>query len=326
MNLVDLIKAGKIHTKISKEVYEYIKIGLSLNDISDYIENRIKEETKFNISNPLEKGIGFPCGIGVNNVVAHYRANYLEKDIFLKEGDVVKIDYGVQLNYGNIIDSAFTIGLNSKYNELIQLSKDVTNYAVSLCGPDVLLSDIGKQIEEYVLSKEILIDNKYKKVGIMREICGHNILPFRIHGGKAVPNIKIENYYMRMKENDVFAIEPFITINASGKSIFNDMAPISHYMISPQNSKTLSKNNDENNILDIIRKNFYTLPFSQKSLYSLNSSIEFDKGLKNLVDKKIVDAYPPIYAEENAIVCQHEHTIFIKPSGGFINLTKNDNY
>jgi methionyl aminopeptidase len=223
--LVNAIKSADVHKKTGTYIRTILKPGLSLKEIALLIENNIKKELLFDINNPLDKGIGFPVGLSLNNCAAHYTPNYYEQDIILKEDDILKIDYGVHIG-GTIIDSAFTVYFNSKYDEFINISKSITKYAVSLCGPDAILGEIGGDIEEYIKSKEIIIDNKNYDLKVMGDLTGHLISKYDIHAGKAVPNVKIF-YPLRMNPNEYYAIEPFIT-TGNGKSLLK--TPNSHFM------------------------------------------------------------------------------------------------
>lgn len=319
--LINAIKGANIHKETAKYIRSIIKPNICLRDIAILTENKIKELTNFNINTPIDKGIGFPIGLSINNCAAHYTPNYGEKDIILDYNDIIKIDYGVHFN-GTIIDSAFTIHFNPKYDSFINISKSITNYAVSLCGPDVVLGDIGKDIEEYIQSKEVEIDDKIYKLNIMRELTGHMIANYKIHAGKAVPNIAI-NYPVRMKEFEYYAIEPFIT-TGNGSSVYK--LPNSHFMLNDIKSNKLNHLlKEEKELFNIINTNYSTLPFCQRWLYELNQNINYDKLLENLEKKKVINSYPPIYGCNNSIISQFEHTIFIKENG-ILNLTKNDYY
>jgi methionyl aminopeptidase len=330
-DLTHAIKAAFIHKKVSKYLLDYVKPGITLKEISNKIDDKIKSETLFDSKNPLEKGIGFPVGLSINNCAAHYTPNYEEETVFLKETDIIKIDYGIHYN-GIIIDSAFTLHFDPKYDEFINISKDLTNFAVKQCGPDAILGEIGSSIQEYIKGTEIEIDGKIVQLKNMEDLSGHLIKPYEIHAGKAVPNIAI-NYPLRMIEGEFYAIEPFLT-TGDGKSILKE--PNSHFMI---NNRKILNNREEKElyksfpVLHLIKKNYGTLPFCQKwicellniSLYKIDEIYEVNQTLKLLNDKNIINSYPPIYDIDNSIVSQFEHTIFIKENG-VLNLTKNNFY
>lgn len=318
--LVNAIKAANIHKKTGIYIRDNVKPGMTLKNIALLIENKILEETSFDIKTPLNGGIGFPVGLSLNNCAAHYTPNYNEDEIMLKNSDILKIDYGIHI-YGTIIDSAFTMHFDTKYDEFIQISKNITKYAVNLCGPDVILGELGENIEEYIKSKEIVIDNKIYKLQVMRDLSGHLIRKYEIHAGKAVPNVGI-HYPLRMEANEFYAIEPFIT-TGQGNSILK--SPNSHFMVSKNYKESNNLKNEEKNLYDIIQNNYSTLPFCQKWLYELNKKLDHDNLLKKLEDKKIINSYPPIYDIEGSIISQFEHTVFIKENG-IINLTNNDFY
>ena len=316
--LVNAIKGSIIHKKIGIYIRNEIKPSMTLHNIVKLIENKIKEETKFDINYPLDGGIAFPIGVSLNNCAAHYTPNYNDSDILLQNDDIIKIDYGIHIK-GTIIDSAFTLHFNPKFDEFIQISKNLTNYAVSLCKPDAILGEIGQNIEEYINSKEIIIDNKIYKLNIMKDLSGHMIKQYQIHAGVAVPNIAID-YPIRMKIDEYYAIEPFIT-TGYGKSIIKN--PISHYMLNKNHMYFNNLCESEIKLYDIIKKNYSTLPFCQRWLHELYNISDVD--LNKLVNQKIIDTFPPLYDIKDSIISQFEHTIYVKENG-IINLTKNDFY
>jgi methionyl aminopeptidase len=323
MNTVlnDAIKGASVHKKVSKKVFEYVIPNMTLKEIVRFIEKSIREETSFDQLAPLNAGIGFPVGVGVNNCVAHYTPNYEDEDYMISNNDIIKIDYGVHYN-GMIIDSAFTLHFDPKYDEFINISKEATQTAIKHSGPDAVLGEIGGEVEEFIKSKEITIDGKVYPLTVMKDLSGHLIKPFEIHAGKAVPNIAIR-YPLRMMEGEFYAIEPFIT-TGNGKSILG--GPNSHFMIDKNEIDGINRINisSEKDFYNLIYQNYKTLPFCQKWLYDLGKE-DYNLLLKNLENKRIIKSYPPIYDIEKSIVSQFEHTIYIRDKG-IINLTKNSNY
>ena len=60
---------------------------------------------------------------------------------------VCKIDFGIHVN-GRIVDSAFTIIHNDKYQALLDASLDATNTGIKNAGIDVNLGELGEIIQE----------------------------------------------------------------------------------------------------------------------------------------------------------------------------------
>ena len=55
-------------------------------------------------------------------------------------------DFGTQIN-GRIVDSAFTVAFNPRYDPLLAAARDATNCGVREAGIDVRLCDIGAAIQ-----------------------------------------------------------------------------------------------------------------------------------------------------------------------------------
>ena len=70
------------------------------------------------------------------------------------------------------------------------------------------MSDIGAAIQEVMESYEVEIAGKSYPVKAVRNITGHDILRYHIHGGTQIPFIKNKNRDI-LEEGEVFAIETF---------------------------------------------------------------------------------------------------------------------
>ena len=78
----------------------------------------------------LEAGLAFPTGCSLNNCAAHYTPNNGDNTI-LKADDVCKIDFGTHIN-GRIIDCAWTVAFNPKYDEIIKAVREATNMGIKV--------------------------------------------------------------------------------------------------------------------------------------------------------------------------------------------------
>lgn len=320
-NLLKSIKSAKVHKDVMSELVEknIVKPGNSINNIIDYIENSIHDKIKYNKNKPLLAGCAFPANVSVNEIVAHYTSSPNNKDYILKEDDIVKVDFGVHYN-GGITDSAKTFCFDQKYEEFVKFSNECTNYAVSLCGPDVNLGELGKEIEEYVKSKEIIIDNKLYQMHTLKELSGHNMDEYIIHKSKAVPNCAI-NYPMRMEEGDFFAIEPFIS---TCENIYYDN-PTNLFMINKNYVNFVNLlNKEEKKLFNDIFEKYFFLCFCDRWLIDNFKNFNM-KIFKNLINKSIIDEHKTIYVPKNNYVSQFEHNIYIK-SNGIVKLTENKYY
>lgn len=76
---------------------------------------------------------------------------------------------------GWIIDCAFTVAFNPKYDQLLMAVKDATNTGIKNSGIDVRLGDVGAAIQEVMESYEVELDGKTFKVKPIKNLCGHSI-------------------------------------------------------------------------------------------------------------------------------------------------------
>lgn len=132
--LNDYRKAAEVHRQVRHWVQDNVKPGQTLNDIATEIEDGVRAL----LGNPglepgdgLKAGMGFPTGLSLNHGVAHYTPNPGQKDVVLQHQDVMKVDYGVQIN-GWIVDSAFTMAFDPTYDNLLMAVKDATNTGIKV--------------------------------------------------------------------------------------------------------------------------------------------------------------------------------------------------
>jgi methionyl aminopeptidase len=88
--------------------------------------------------NGLEAGLAFPTGCSLNNCAAHYTPNNGDNTI-LQRDDVCKIDFGTHIN-GRIIDCAWTVAFNPKYDELLKAVREATNTGIQVMENRLFLS------------------------------------------------------------------------------------------------------------------------------------------------------------------------------------------
>lgn len=208
-DLNDFRQAGEVHRQTRQWAQSWIKPGMGLTEIAEGIENSVRSLTGhqgLEDGDNIKGGIAFPTGLNINHIAAHYSPNAGNKIIVTKD-DVMCVDFGVHIN-GRIVDSAFTMSWDPIYDPLLQAVKESTETGVKAAGIDVRMCDIGEQIQEVMESYEVTIGKETFPVKPIRNLNGHNIDQWKIHGGKSVPIVKNTDE-TKMEEGEVFAIETF---------------------------------------------------------------------------------------------------------------------
>jgi methionyl aminopeptidase len=192
---------------------------MSLTEIAEGIEDSVRALTGhqgLEDGDAQIAGMGFPTGLSINHCAAHYTPNAGNKMVINYE-DVMKVDFGVHIN-GRIVDSAFTLTFDPVYDNLINACKAATNAGIKEAGIDVRMSDIGAAIQEVMESYEVEIKGQMLPVKCIRNLNGHSIGHYTIHGGKTVPIVKGGDQ-TKMEEGETFAIETF---GSTGKGYVRD--------------------------------------------------------------------------------------------------------
>ncbi|SBT72098.1 methionine aminopeptidase 2, putative [Plasmodium malariae] len=301
----DLRKAAECHRQVRKYIQSYVKPGRKMIDIVQETEKKTRELI---LSNKLKCGWGFPTGCSLNHCAAHYTPNYGDNTV-LKYDDVCKLDFGVHVN-GYIIDCAFTIAFNEKYDNLIKATQDGTNVGIKEAGIDARMCDIGESIQEAIESYEIELNQKVYPIKAISNLRGHSINKYIIHGGKCVPIVRQKEKSEIMEEGELFAIETFAS---TGKGYVTHDNECSHYMRNPDKQFVPIRLNSAKTLLKVINENFDTLPFCHRWLDDLGQTRHF-MALKTLVDLNIVEPYPPLCDIKNSFTSQMEHTILLRPT------------
>ncbi|KAJ2779057.1 Methionine aminopeptidase 2 [Coemansia javaensis] len=312
--LVDLRRAAEVHREVRQNVRERIRPGMDLTTIAEAIENGTRALVE---ASGMSSGIGFPTGLSINHCAAHFTPNAGDH-VVIQDDDVLKVDFGVHVN-GHIIDSAFTMAWNGRYDPLLSAVKDATNTGVREAGIDVRLCDIGAAIQEVMESYEIELDGKTIPIKPIRNLNGHNIAPYRIHSGKSVPIID-NGDATRMEEGELFAIETF---GSTGEGHVDEEGPCSHYALTGSTTRPVHLESARK-LRQTIARNFGTLPFCRRYLDRLGESRYF-LPLKLLVDSDIVTAYPPLCDVKGSYTAQLEHTFILRPTVKEV-LSRGDDY
>ncbi|KAF8768372.1 methionine aminopeptidase 2-like isoform X2 [Argiope bruennichi] len=300
----DIRQAAEAHRQTRQYMKKFIKPGMTMIEICEELE---KTARALIAENGLEAGLAFPTGCSLNNCAAHYTPNAGDTTV-LTYDDVCKIDFGTHVN-GRIIDCAFTLTYNPKYDKLLEAVREATNTGIKEAGIDVRLCDIGEAIQEVMESYEVELNGKTYPVKSIRNLNGHLIGQYRIHAGKTVPIVK-GGEQTKMEEGEFYAIETF---GSTGKGYVHDDMEVSHYMKNYDAGHVPLRLARSKQLLNVINQNFGTLAFCRRWLDRLGQT-KYLMALKDLCDKGIVDPYPPLSDIKGSYTAQFEHTILLRPT------------
>lgn len=300
----DFRKGAEVHRRVRHKAQSLIKPGMTMIEIANLIEDSVRTYT--NNDHTLKQGVGFPTGLSVNHVAAHYTPNTGDKMVLNYE-DVMKVDIGVHVN-GHIVDSAFTLTFDDKYDNLLQAVREATNTGVKEAGIDVRLNDIGEQIQEVMESYELELNGKTYPIKCIRNLNGHNIGDFQIHSGKTVPIVP-NGDMTKMEEGEVFAIETF---GSTGNGYVIGSGECSHYARIVGTESIRPPTDRSKQLLKTIDENFGTLPWCRRYLERTGED-KYLLALNQLVRAGIVEDYPPIVDIKGSYTAQFEHTILLHP-------------
>ena len=327
-DLIFYKKSASIHKSISKKLIEkVIKTGISIKDLTFFIEKEIKKKVKYNKLNPMNGGIPFPPMISVNNVIAHQtytndtnNTNETTKEYVIKKNDLIRFDYGVHVN-GFITDSAFTYSCSNKYDDFLNVSKKITQKGISLVKVDTNIMDFGELMDEYIHSKEFEFDGKIYNCKIIKNLNGHNIKRYHIHGGQRLPCIK-NNFNEKIKNNTVYAVEPFIC----GLNDYSFKSKhITSYNINYDNSinKNINININDKKLLYDIKKQYKFFDFCIRYVFN---DFQFNMNqLQNLINKHYIIPESSFIVQKKDVVSHFEHNVYVNEHKNVF-LTKNKYY
>ena len=191
--------AGRLAAEVLEMIGEYVKPGVSTEELNQICHNHIVNEQKA-IPAPLNyKGFPKSVCISVNHVICHGIPS--EKKI-LKDGDIVNIDVTViKDEYHGDTSKMWIVGKPKPGTErLLRITQECLYMGIELVKPGARLGDIGHVIQQHA---------EKHRFSVVRDYCGHGIgkgfheEPQVMHYGKPGTG-------MELHEGMTFTIEPML--------------------------------------------------------------------------------------------------------------------
>lgn len=197
--------SGAILAKVFEKTAKEARIGTVLKDLDKLAFRLIRESgaepafLNYRPNGALKPYQATICA-SINDVIVHGLPN----DYQLKNGDVLKLDFGVKYQ-GFYSDAAVTVGIGEispEAKKIIKATKIALEEAIKIAKSGNFLGDIGWVIEKTA-----------KKFGVkaVKELTGHGI-GRELHEDPNIYNFGKKGKGIELKSGMVLAIEPMFAI------------------------------------------------------------------------------------------------------------------
>ncbi len=222
-------KSSQVVAEVLKLLGEMIKPGITTKMLDQAAEEFIRSKGGI----PAFKGysqagsFNFPASIcaSVDNAVVHGIPN----DEPLREGQIISIDVGVQLN-GFFADAAktFPVGKISELkNKLLKVTEEALYKGINQAIDGNRVVDISRAIQKHVEGNGF---------SIVRELTGHGVGKY-LHEDPSIPNYVTNGPSPKLREGMTIAIEPMVnagtyrvrTLSDGWTIVTEDNQPSAHF-------------------------------------------------------------------------------------------------
>ena len=286
------IKAGRISAEVLEYGKSLIRKGNSLLEATELIEEKIFE---------LGGKPAFPVQFSCNEIAAHFCVEDDGKAIF--DEQVVSLDLGVHVD-GAIGDTAYTIDLSGKYNDLVEAAQKALEESLKIVNVGTELRNIGKVINDAIASYG------YNPV---RNLSGHGLDLYNIHTDPSIPNFDTGDK-RKLVKGMTFAIEPFAT---TGSGVVHESGIATVFML--EKRKPVRSPITREILREV--ESYEGLPFAKRWL-TKKFGAKANFALREMSQLNMIHEFPPLVEVSRGIVAQAEHSVLIDDEGEVIVLTK----
>lgn len=286
-----LKKAGKITAQVREYGKGLVVKDALMVDVLDKIEEKIIE---------LGGKPAFPAQISCNHIAAHYCPDDEDKTVFSDQ--LVCLDVGVHVD-GFIGDTAVTVDLSGKYNDLIKAAEEALENAIKIIKPGVTLGEIGKAIQETIQSYNF---------APVKNLSGHGLGKYEVHTKPNIPNFDNGNQ-TKIEKGMVFAIEPFAS---TGAGVVQDSGTATVFELT--NKKPVRTMITRQVLKEI--ESYDNLPFTTRWLTrKFGAKAKF--ALREMGQLGMLHEHPPLADKDKGMISQAEHSILVDDDGNVVVLT-----
>lgn len=200
-------QASKLAAQTLLHLEPYVIQGTNTDHLNDLAHKFILSNNA--VPSPLNYH-GYPKSIctSLNNVVCH---GIPSKKTILKNGDIVNIDITVTLDgYFGDCSRTYIIGeVSQDIKNFVRISEEAMLKGIEMLKPGILLSQMGRFIDEYV---------KPFGYSVVREYGGHGI-GLSFHEEPHVCHFYSKENNIILKKGMIFTVEPMINMSKNWRVV-----------------------------------------------------------------------------------------------------------
>lgn len=303
--------AGDLANKALSFVISQCKAGAKMVDICEAGDKYILDEcAKIFKGKKVEKGVGFPTCVSVNNIVGHF-SPLGGDDRELKAGDITKIDLGVHVD-GYIAVGAHTIVVGAdgeskeevtgRVADVMLAAHTAAELAIRMIKPgakNTTLTDMfAKVAEEFGVTP-------------LGGVLSHQMTRFLIDGekviiSKAEVDQKVDEF--EFEPNTVFAID-IVMSTGEGKPREIDERTCVYKRAVDETYQLKMK--ASRSVLSDINARFPTFPFTIRAMDEKTVRL----GIVECAKHQLVHGYPVLFEKEGETLAHLKFTCLIMPTG-----------
>lgn len=283
-SLEALKRSGRIAAKLLTMAKSRLKPGVSLLQICETIENALRK---------LSTIPAFPVNLSINEQAAHYTSPPFDKSVLPSSG-VAKLDIGVSIA-GWITDTAVSVALSKKYEELVRVSQEALDKAISLVKDGVRVSSLSMAIQEVIETAGYVP---------VKNLTDHRISRYNLHAGLTIPNVKRFGLKAKLKTGMILALEPFGTTGRSGWVVAGSTSYIFSLKAPGKDAMTQA-----------IWTRRRRLPFCTRWITKFYPQKSHSELIHILEKNRNIIPYPILVDQDQGIISQFEHTVLVDKNG-----------
>lgn len=203
-------RAGLLVWEVLSSLRGMVAPRVATMDLERFAARRTKE---FGARAAFKGYRGFPCVLctSINHEVVHGIPSARRK---LREGDVVSLDYGVELD-GYYADAAVTVPVGRvgpEAEKLLLATRDALDRGIAKMSPGNRLSDVSAAVQDCA---------ERQGFSVVREFVGHGI-GTKMHEEPQLPNYGLPGHGPQLEPGMVLAIEPMVNAGRPDVQLLGD--------------------------------------------------------------------------------------------------------